>query len=255
MNPYVSNVNKALETNTAQNVNQNILPALQAFYAGSGGTGSSRALNTTGQTLANIQTGLGAQESTNLAQAYKDSVTQALQQQQNLGQIANVQGQLGTGLQNATVSGLNTGAGLGAQGQAQTQAQINAPLTQASNVAQLLRGYTVPTGTTQTYSGPASSYGASPLSQIAGLATLFGSTNGGTSAFQGLKNAFGLSDNALNLNTLSNQQVGQNVTGTSVPSNLTNLSGYSGVTGNQVTQNENGDWVDVKTGEPVSFFE
>ena len=83
LNPYVTDVNKALETNTAQNVNQNILPALQAFYAGSGGTGSSRALNTTGQTLANIQTGLGAQESTNLSDAYKNAVTAALQSQSN----------------------------------------------------------------------------------------------------------------------------------------------------------------------------
>ena len=179
-NPYITDVNKALEQSTAQNVNQNVLPALQAFYAGSGNTGSSRAFNTTGQTLANIQTGLNTQESTNLAQAYKDAVTQALQQQQNQGQIAGIQGQLGTGLENATVSGLNAGASLGAQSQAQNQALINAPLTTANNVSQLLKGYTVPTGTTQTYSGPASSYGASPLSQIAGLATLFGSsgTNG-----------------------------------------------------------------------------
>jgi hypothetical protein len=206
LNPYITDVNKALETNTAQNVNQNILPALQAFYAGSGGTGSSRALNTTGQTLANIQTGLGSQESSNLAQAYKDAVSQALQQQQNLGQIAGVQGQLGTGLENATVSGLNAGAGLGAQGQAQTQALINAPLSTASNVAQLLRGYTVPTGITQTYSGPASSYGASPLAQIAGLATLFGTgSNDGTSPVQGILKTFGLNNAVLPENASAQQ--------------------------------------------------
>lgn len=187
-NPYIANVNQALEQNSAQNVNQNILPALQAFFAGSGNTGSTRALNTTGQTLANIQTGLTGQESTNLAQAYKDSVSQALQQQQNQGQIANVQGQLGTGLTNATVSGLNAGAGLGAQAQAQNQALINAPLSTANNVSQLLRGYTVPTSTTQTYSGPASSYGASPLGQIAGLASLF--AGGDKSAINGVKGLF-----------------------------------------------------------------
>jgi hypothetical protein len=176
LNPYVSDVNKNLETATQQNINQSILPSLQAIGASTGGTGSQRLLNATGQALGGIQQGLSAQESANLAQAYKDAVSQSLQQQQNLGQIAGVQGQLGTGLESATVQGLNAGANLGAQGQAQTQAQINAPLTTASNVASLLKGYTIPTGTTQTYSGPASSYGASPLSQIAGLATLFGST-------------------------------------------------------------------------------
>jgi hypothetical protein len=195
LNPYVADVNRNLETNTAQNINQSILPALQAMGVSSGSTGSQRLMNATGQALGGIQQGLGAQESANLAQAYKDAVSQALQQQQNQGQIAGVQGQLGTGLTNATVSGLNAGAGLGAQAQAQQQALINAPLTTASNVASLLKGYTIPTGTTQTYSGPASSYGASPLAQIAGLATLFGTSNvGGTSPIQGIKNAFGLTD-------------------------------------------------------------
>jgi hypothetical protein len=96
---------------------------------------------------------------------------------------------------------------------------INAPLSTASNVAQLLRGYTVPTGTTQTYSGPASSYGASPLAQIAGLATLFGTgSNGGTSPIQGILKTFGL-NNAVLPENASAQQIsdyfkqGQNTTG------------------------------------------
>lgn len=188
LNPYVTDVNKALETNTAQNVNQNILPALQAFYAGSGGTGSSRALNTTGQTLANIQTGLGAQESTNLSDAYKNAVTAALQSQSNLSNVANVQGNLASTGQTAANAAENNLASLGAQEQAQTQAQINAPLSTANNVATLLKGYTVPTATTQTYNGPASSYGASPLAQIAGLGSLF--AGGNNSAANGLKSLF-----------------------------------------------------------------
>ena len=39
LNPYITDVNKALETNTQQNINQTVLPALQAFGAGSGNTG------------------------------------------------------------------------------------------------------------------------------------------------------------------------------------------------------------------------
>jgi len=188
LNPYTNAVNRNLETNTAQNINQSILPALQAMGVSSGSTGSQRLMNATGQTLGGIQQGLGAQESANMSQAYKDAVTQALQQQQNQGQIANVQGQLGTGLESATVQGLNAGASLGAQSQAQNQALINAPLNTATNVAGLLRGYTVPTATTQTYSGPASSYGASPLGQIAGLASLF--AGGNNSAVSGIKSLF-----------------------------------------------------------------
>jgi hypothetical protein len=197
LNPYIKDVNKNLETATQQNINQSVLPSLQAIGASTGGTGSQRLLNATGQALGGIQQGLSAQESANLAQAYKDAVTQALQQQSNLGQIASTQGQLASTGQTAANAAQTTLANLGAQEQAQTQAQINAPLSTATNVASLLKGYTIPTETKQTYSGPASSYGASPLAQIAGLGTLFASGTGGTSAFEGLKKAFGLSDASL----------------------------------------------------------
>jgi hypothetical protein len=249
LNPYVSDVNKNLETSTQQNINQSILPALQAMGASSGSTGSQRLMNATGQTLGNIQQGLGAQESANLAQAYKDAVAQALQQQQNQGQIANVQGQIGTGLTNATVSGLNTSASLGAQGQAQNQALINAPLSTASNVAGLLRGYTVPTGTTQTYSGPASSYGASPLAQIAGLGSLFASGANGTSAVQGLMNTFGINSNSLSAMTNNNQQVGQNTVGTNIPKtafNALDQVSYDPTTGG-IINTQTGQTIDPST--------
>jgi hypothetical protein len=218
LNPYTNAVNRNLETNTAQNINQSILPALQAMGVSSGSTGSQRLMNATGQTLGNIQQGLGAQESANMSQAYKDAVTQALQQQQNQGQIAGIQGNIGKDLESATVQGLNAGVGLGTQAQAQQQALINAPLTTAGNVAQLLKGYTVPTGTTQTYSGPASSYGASPLAQIAGLGSLFASGYGGKSAVQGLMGAFGLNNSVLPENATAQQisdyfKTGQNTTG------------------------------------------
>jgi hypothetical protein len=197
LNPYITDVNKNLETTTQQNINQNVLPALQAIGASTGGTGSQRLMNATGQALGGIQQGLTAQESKNLSDAYTNAVNQALQEQQNLGQIASTQGNLASSGQTAANAAETNLASLGAQEQAQQQAQINAPLSTATNVASLLKGYTIPTGTTQTYSGPASSYGASPLAQIAGLGTLFASGTNGTSAFEGLKKAFGLSDTSL----------------------------------------------------------
>jgi hypothetical protein len=58
------------------------------------------------------------------------------------------------------------------------------------------------------------------LAQIAGLASLFGTTTaGGTSAIQGLKNAFGLSDSSLKLNpatAVDPSGLGSPVTGTGV---------------------------------------
>jgi hypothetical protein len=223
LNPYITDVNNALETNTQQNINQSVLPALQAFGAGSGNTGSSRLLNATGQTLGQIQQGLGAQESSNLATGFQNAVTNALQNQQNLGSIANIQGTLGNNLMNSTVSGLNEASSLGAQNQAQQQAIINAPLNNATNVAALLRGYTIPSTTTQTSNGPASSYGASPLSQIAGLGSLFASGNNGTSAVQGFLNTFGLNSSNLTPNwttsTPSSPTDAQSGTTVTAPSN------------------------------------
>lgn len=180
MNPYITDVNKALETATQQNVNQTVLPALQAFGAGSGNTGSSRLLNATGQTLGQIQQGLGAQESSNLANAYQSAATNALNEQQNLGNIANIQGNLASTGQTSANAALTEQANLGAQEQAQNQAIINAPLTQASNAAALLKGYTVPTSSTTSYSGPASVYGPSTFSQLLAAGSLANSLPSGT---------------------------------------------------------------------------
>ena len=212
LNPYITDVNKALETNTQQNINQTVLPALQAFGAGSGNTGSSRLINATGQTLGQIQQGLGAQESANLASGYQNAVTNALQNQQNQTSAANALSNIGTGQQQATVSGLNAANTLGAAGQAQTQAAINAPLSTATNVSNLLKGYTIPTSTTQTSNAPASVYGPSPLATIAGLGTLFASGNNGTSAVQGIMKTLGLGSGSTDANALLTA-LNQGVTG------------------------------------------
>ena len=256
LNPYTNAVNRNLETSTQQNINQSILPSLQAIGASTGQSGSQRFANATGQALGGIQQGLGAQESLNLSTGYQNAVQNALQNQQNMTSAAQAQGNIGTGLENASVSGLNTASALGAQGQAQQQAMINAPLQNATNVAGLLRGYTVPTTTNTTSTGPANSYGASPLSQIAGLATLFGSTGtNGVSPVQGIMNTFGLTGKNDPNQALANLNSGVTSTGTVVPNNLSNLSGYGNVAGNQVTTNENGDYVNKNTGEPLTFFE
>ena len=255
LNPYITDVNKALETNTQQNVNQTVLPALQAFGAGSGNTGSSRLINATGQTLGQIQQGLGAQESANLASGYQNAVTSALQNQQNLTGAANALSNIGTGQQQATVSGLNTANTLGAAGQAQTQAMINAPLNTATNVSNLLKGYTVPTSTNQTYTGPASTYGPSPLAQIAGLGTLFASGANGVSAAQGIAKALGLNGTSTDPNALLtalNSGV-TGVTGTQLGSgaDLSVLKGQ--LSGQDVTYDPTtGDYVD-SSGQPIDM--
>ena len=182
-NPEVNALNNSLATQTQQAVNNTVLPSLQALGAQTGSTGSSRLLNATGQTLGNIAQGLTSQQNANNVAAYDSAMKNALTEQSQLGNI-------GTQNMNATVSGLNEASSLGAQGQAQQQAIIDAPLKTATSAAGLIKGLTIPTSTTQTYSGPASSYGPSPLSQVASLASLFASPSGGQSAAQGIASAW-----------------------------------------------------------------
>ena len=183
-NPEVNALNNSLATQTQQAVNNTVLPSLQALGAQTGSTGSSRLLNATGQTLGNIAQGLTSQQNANNAAAYTSAMQNALAEQSQLGNI-------GSQNMNATVAGLNEASSLGAQDQAQQQAIINAPLQTATTAAGLIKGLTIPTSTTQTYSGPASSYGPSPLSQIASLASLFATPAGGQSAAQGIASLFG----------------------------------------------------------------
>jgi hypothetical protein len=109
------------------------------------------------------------------AAGYQSALDAALKEMSGQTQAAQALGTLGAQEQQAATTGLKTQADIGAIEQAQNQALINAPTTTASNVAQILRGYTYPTVTTETYNGPASSYGPSILSQIGGLGTLIGS--------------------------------------------------------------------------------
>ena len=54
----------------------------------------------------------------------------------------------------------------------------------------LMRGYQIPTSTTQQFTGPMpGAYGASPLQSALGVASLFGAPRGGTSAAGGVLDA------------------------------------------------------------------
>jgi hypothetical protein len=106
---------------------------------------------------------------------YQSSLDAALREMAGQTSAANAMTNLGTAEQNAATSGLKQAMDMGAIEQAQKQAVINAPLTNATNVAALMRGYTYPTTVTENYKGPAQNYGPSILSQIGGLGTLLGS--------------------------------------------------------------------------------
>jgi hypothetical protein len=174
-NPYENAVVGGLGTQSATNVQRNLMPQLKAGFVGSGALGSSRYANAMGQTMGDVNTGLLQEQNKARMAGYNTALDAAMKEAQLSNQASAALTGLGSAEQQAATTGLKTGADLGALEQAYTQSQINAPLTQASNVAQLLKGYTVPTAQTQTYKGPGDAFQPSPLSQIASLGTLLAS--------------------------------------------------------------------------------
>ena len=176
MNPYTSSVVDEMGRLTERNVQENILPNLGAAAIGSGQFGSRRQSQITGNSLRDIQADLLGKQMQALQMGYKDAgtfaqndLTRALQSGQafeNLGQA-----QQGLGL-----AGLKTMSDYGAQQQAQGQKLLDYPMAQTQQFAKLLQGYQMPLGrTTQTTGPEAGAYSGSPLSQIAGLGTMFAS--------------------------------------------------------------------------------
>jgi hypothetical protein len=174
-NPFENAVVGGLATQSAQNVQRNLMPQLKAGFVGTGGLGGSRYANAMGQTMGDVNTALLQEQNKTRMAGYNTALDAAMKEAQLSNQASAALTGLGQAEQQAATTGLKTGADLGALEQAYTQAQINAPLTQATNVAQLMKGYTVPTTQLQTYKGPGDAYQPSPLSQIASLGTLLAS--------------------------------------------------------------------------------
>jgi len=174
-NPYEAAVVGGMGAQSATNVQRNLMPQLKGGFVGSGALGSQRYANALGQTMGDVNTTLLQEQNKARSAGYQSALDAALREMSGQTQATQALGTLGAQEQQAATTGLKTGADIGAIEQAQNQALINAPTTMAGNVAQILRGYTYPTVTTEKYDGPASSYGPSILSQIGGLGSLVAS--------------------------------------------------------------------------------
>ena len=179
-NPFVSNVVNEMGRLQQQNIQRNILPALNAAGAGSGGFGSRRQAQVTGQTLADMQANLMGQQQGALATGYNQAMqnaqtdlSRALQSGQALGTIGSQQNALAQ-------SGLQALSTLGGQQQALGQKMLDMPMSQAKAFSDLMKGYTIPMGqvTQQVAPGQQGQFTNSPLSQIAGLGTMLAALMG-----------------------------------------------------------------------------
>jgi hypothetical protein len=185
MNPYLSSVVDEAGRLGLQNIRNTISPQATAGAVGSGQFGSTRGANVLGQNITSALQNLGGQQQGLLASGYQNAMTAAqadLQRQMTGGaQI----GALGTTTQNLGMGDVNALSTMGGQQQQMAQNQQLFPLQVAAQQAALMKGFTIPTSVSSTYTGPIpGAYQASPLQQIGSLGTgitgLFSSGSGGT---------------------------------------------------------------------------
>jgi hypothetical protein len=179
-NPYEQDVVDEMGRQSAINVQQSMLPALRAAFAGQGAFGSQRFANATGQAMGNVQADLFGNQAKLKSEGYKTALDAALRDRgydiqagQSLYGLGQAESQAGT-------QGLKTLGDIGTQELGYEQSKIEAPLTRAQNVAQIMRGYTYPMSVAETKETLPGAFAPSPLQQIAGLGTLVGAVGKGS---------------------------------------------------------------------------
>ena len=174
--PYQQQVIDEMQKQSDINVQRNVLPALKALgvMGGAGGFGSSRTGAIGGQALADIAANLQAQQTAARSKGFQTALDAALKEQGQQASAASALSGLGAQEQTAATSGIKTLADVGASKLAYDQSQLEAPLKRALNVAEIMRGYTYPTSSTETAETLPTNFSPSVLQQIAGLGSLVG---------------------------------------------------------------------------------
>ena len=180
-----SNLYQAVGDLGEANIRRNLAPQATAGLVGSGQFGSSRGASALGDTIANAELGITAQQQAALQQDYANRLNAS----NALGNLAGQTQALGLGDVNALAT-------MGGQQQTIAQNEQLFPMQQLTNESQLLKGYTIPTSTTQATTAPGQQgqFAMSPLAQIMSIGTLLGAVNqtpanGGNTAMQNLMTA------------------------------------------------------------------
>ena len=199
------------------NIAANLAPQTTAGIVGSGQFGSTRGAGALGQVMANADLGITQQQQ------------QALQQDQaNKLAAANTLGNLATTTQNLGLGDTNALATLGAQKQTIGQNEQLFPMTQLTAESNLLKGATIPTATSSSYTGPIpGAYNASPLAQISGI----GATIAGT----------GLGQAILGSPATATSPATSGLLGSTINAAKNYIGSLGGVTGSGMTTDANGN--------------
>lgn len=173
MNPYTNNVVNALDVLGKRNINEYLAPQATAAAVGAGQFGSKRGAEALGGAVNIGLQNLNAAQAQALQTGYGQSLQAAQADQSNKLNAASTMGNLATAGQNMGLADINALATMGGQQQTIGQNAELFPLQALNAASQNVRGFTVPTSTTSSYTGPIpGAYSSSPLAQIAGLGSL-----------------------------------------------------------------------------------
>lgn len=181
MSPYMSNVTNEIGRLGMQNLNENLLPTLNAQFVGSGGSASSmnrdadaRLIRDTGANILGQQ-GMAMQGGFQSAmQNYNAGNQTQNAAAQNLGNLAQTQQGLTTGTAGALSASGATNRGFDQANMdlayQDFQNQLNYPRQNVSFLSNTLHGMNVPTSQDESRTGPfTGGVGPSPLSTFAGM--------------------------------------------------------------------------------------
>ncbi|CAB4142697.1 hypothetical protein UFOVP435_13 [uncultured Caudovirales phage] len=184
MSPYMDNVVNRIGTLGARNFNENLLPAVNDQFVGAGQFGSSRhmdfaarALRDSNESITGLQTD-ALQKGTEAAFANMNNFRQTqLQGAGALGQLGAIQGQLGAAdaasldaagqqIQNFNQRGLDTAYQSFVD-------QRNYPRDNIALLNSIVRGLSIPSGTTQSGTAVSPTVGPTGLQQLASLYSVY----------------------------------------------------------------------------------
>jgi hypothetical protein len=173
MQPYTSQVVDALGILGKRNINEYLAPSATAGAVGSGQFGSKRGAEVLGQSINTGLQNINAAQTQALQSGYTQALQAAQADQTNKLNAAQQMGALATAGQNMSLADINALATMGGQQQTIANNEQMFPLQALNAASQTVRGFTVPTNVSSSYTGPIpGAYAASPLSQIAGLGAI-----------------------------------------------------------------------------------
>jgi len=180
MDPYRTNVVDEMARLSQQNVQRNLLPMMKGAFVGTGNLGSQRYAGALGQSLADIQASLTGQQYGALSKGYQSALDAALREADTRSTAAAREAEMAGLEQELGLRGSEALRQAGAEKQAYEQSLLDAPLKTATQSAELLRGFQIPTTTTETFVGPkAGLYEMSDLQQVLGVLSVLGAVKPG----------------------------------------------------------------------------